>query len=160
MSGVLLREAVLSDEADCRLLARLTDLYARDAMGGGQGLSAERQQQLALALGRHPGLFAVIAERDGQPLGHALCVIGFSSFYAAPLCNIHDLSVLATARGLGLGRRLMQGVETAARARGCAKLTLEVREDNHIGRQLYAGEGYAQSGMDGSSYLMMEKVLA
>ena len=108
MSGITLRAANLADPADCQLLMQLTDAYARDAMGGGEGLSAQARQHLPAALGRHPGLFALIAERDGEAVGHALCVLGFSSFYAAPVCNLHDLSVLPAARGLGLGKALLQ----------------------------------------------------
>lgn len=159
MSALRVRAARLADPAERALLVRLTDGYARDPMGGGDGLSSHARQQLADALGRHPGLFAVIAELDGEPVGHALCVLGFSSFYAAPVCNLHDLSVLAAGRGKGLGRLLMQAVEAAARERGCAKVTLEVREDNHVGLGLYHSEGFAHSGLGGTRYLMMEKPL-
>jgi ribosomal protein S18 acetylase RimI-like enzyme len=157
MSGPCIRAANLADAADRQLLMQLTDAYARDAMGGGGGLSDHARSHLPDALARHPGLFALIAEHDGHAVGHALCVLGFSSFYAAPVCNLHDLSVQPAARGLGLGRALMQAVAAAARARGCAKVTLEVRADNHVGRSLYQGEGFAQSGLGGTPYLMMEK---
>ncbi|MDC7697219.1 GNAT family N-acetyltransferase [Vogesella indigofera] len=159
MSALQLRAANLADAGDCLLLARLTDAYARDAMGGGEGLSPARQQQLAQALGGHPGLFALIAEQDGEAVGHALCVLGFSSFYAAPVCNLHDLSVLSAARGQGLGRRLLQAVASAAAQRGCAKLTLEVRDDNAVGRTLYHSEGFAEAGLGGTHYRLLEKVL-
>jgi len=157
MSGLNLRAANLADPADCQLLMQLTDAYAQDAMGGGEGLSAHTRQHLPAALGQHPGLFALIAERDGEAVGHALCVLGYSSFYAAPVCNLHDLSVLPAARGLGLGKALLQAVEQAAQARGCAKLTLEVRADNHVGRMLYLGQGFAEAGLGGTPYQMMEK---
>lgn len=157
MSTVTLRAANLADPQDCSLLARLTDAYARDAMGGGEGLPAGRVDELAQALSRQGNLFALIAEQDGEPLGHALCVLGFSSFYAKPVCNLHNLSVMPNARGKGIGRLLMQGVEATARERGCAKITLEVREDNRIGRQLYASEQYQQAGLNDAAYLMMEK---
>ncbi|SCK13159.1 GNAT family N-acetyltransferase [Vogesella sp. LIG4] len=159
MSVLQVRAANLADRADRALLVRLTDGYASDPMGGGAGLSSHARLHLADALGRHPGLFAVIAELDGEPVGHALCVLGFSSFYAAPVCNLHDLSVLAAGRGKGLGRLLMQAVEDGARSRGCAKVTLEVREDNHIGLGLYHSEGFAHSGLGDARYLMMEKKL-
>ncbi|MEQ6289912.1 GNAT family N-acetyltransferase [Vogesella sp. GCM10023246] len=159
MSQLTVRAADLADAAERARLVQLTDGYARDPMGGGNGLSAAARAQLADALGRHPGLFALIAELDGEPVGHALCVLGFSSFYAAPVCNLHDLSVLAAGRGKGLGRRLMQAVTAAASARGCAKVTLEVREDNHVGRALYHSEGFAHAGLGDSRYLLLEKRL-
>lgn len=159
MNAIRLRTANLADPTDRQLLVSLTDAYARDAMGGGVGFSATRQQQLANALASHPALFALIAEQDGHAVGHALCVLGFSSFYAAAVCNVHDLSVMSSARGQGLGRLLMQGIEAAARERDCAKITLEVREDNHVGRKLYASTGFAQSGMGNTPYLLLEKAL-
>lgn len=159
MSALKVRAANLADSVERALLAQLTDGYARDPMGGGNGLSAHAREHLATALGKHPGLFAVIAELEGAPVGHALCVLGFSSFYAAPVCNLHDLSVLPQGRGKGLGRLLMQAVEAAARDRGCAKVTLEVREDNHVGMALYHSEGFAHSGLAGTRYLMLEKTL-
>lgn len=155
-----IRQANLALATDRETLARLTDHYARDAMGGGQGLSDHALTHLPDALARHPALFALIAEHNGEPVGHALCILGFSTFAAAPVCNVHDLSVLPSARGQGLGRALMQAVEAAAHERGCAKVTLEVREDNHVGRSLYGSSGFTPSGMGSTPYLMMEKKLA
>lgn len=100
MSDVRIRVADLSCDDDCQRLTAMTDAYARDAMGSGGGLSDAARARLPQALSRHPGLFALLAELDGQPMGHALCVLGFSSFAAAPL---HDLSVLPAARGQGWG---------------------------------------------------------
>jgi ribosomal protein S18 acetylase RimI-like enzyme len=154
-----IRPADLASAIDRERLVRLTDAYARDPMGGGEGLSVHAKSRLANAMAAHPGLFAVIAELDGEPVGHALCILGFSTFYAAPVCNVHDFSVLAIARGQGLGHRLMAAVEAEAKLRGCAKVTLEVREDNAIGRALYAKSGFTVSGLGGASYLMMEKRL-
>lgn len=137
----------------------MTDAYARDAMGGDGGLSDAARARLPQALSRHPGLFALLAELDGQPVGHALCVLGFSSFAAAPTCNLHDLSVLPSARGQGLGRQLLREVERQARERGCARLTLEVREDNARALGLYQEQGYVHAGLGGASYRLMMKPL-
>jgi len=56
---------------------------------------------------------------------------------------VHDLAVLPTARGQGIGRALLAAVEERARERGCGKLTLEVLDDNHRARTLYASFGFA-----------------
>lgn len=157
--SLTVREADLANAAEREQLVALTHAYALDPMGGGEGLNAHARTHLADALGSHPALFAMVAEQHGEPVGHALCVLGFSSFYAAPVCNLHDLSVLSTARGQGVGRKLMQAVADGARRRGCAKVTLEVRADNAVGRALYDSEGFAVSGLGGTPYLMMEKKL-
>jgi len=157
--SVAIRELNKASPADQALLVRLIDAYARDPMGGGTGLSEHARTHLGAAFAAHPSTFALVAEQDGEPLGIALCVLGFSSFAAAPTVNLHDLTVLPAARGLGLGRRLMDAVDEAARARGACKVTLEVRPDNQVGRNLYAAQGYQLSALGGQAYLMMEKKL-
>ncbi|MCP9759158.1 GNAT family N-acetyltransferase [Aquitalea sp. S1-19] len=157
--SITIRQMDLTDAAERDLLVRLTDAYAHDPMGGGEGLSDYARTHLADAVAAHPGLFAFVAEQDGEPVGHALCITGFSSFYAAPNCNLHDLSVLPKVRGQGLGRRLLQVVEAEARQRRLCKVVLEVRPDNAIGQALYGSEGFELSGLCGQAYLMMEKPL-
>jgi GNAT superfamily N-acetyltransferase len=67
--------------------------------------------------------------------------LGFSTFYARPLVNVHDLSVLAAHRGQGVGRQLLAAVEAEAQRLGCCKLTLEVLERNPA-RRLYESCGF------------------
>nr|WP_239057974.1 GNAT family N-acetyltransferase [Crenobacter caeni] len=142
------------------MLVGLTDVYARDPMGGGVPLPADIRARLADALFKHENrLFALIAEEDGQAIGHALCVEGFSSFKAAGTCNLHDLSVVPRARGQGVGRRLLAAVEAEASRRGLCRVTLEVRPDNATGRALYASAGFEPAALGGQAYLMMEKSL-
>ncbi|MBK7975719.1 MAG: GNAT family N-acetyltransferase [Deltaproteobacteria bacterium] len=71
--------------------------------------------------------------------------LGFSTFAARPLINVHDLAVLPEYRGHGIGRALLRAVERAARERGCVKLTLEVQENNQRARSVYAAAGFAQA---------------
>ena len=52
-----------------------------------------------------------------NPVGAAVCFIGFSTFAAKPLINIHDFVVLPAARGKGVGRRLLEAVEKKPGAR-------------------------------------------
>ncbi|MDN0081347.1 GNAT family N-acetyltransferase [Crenobacter sp. SG2305] len=157
--SVAIRELDKANPADQVLLVDLVDAYARDPMGGGEGLSADAHARLGAAFAAHPSTFALIAEQDGEPLGIALCVLGFSSFAAAPTVNLHDVAVLPAARGQGVGRRLMDAVAAAARERGACKVTLEVRPDNQVGRGLYESLGYRLSALGGQAYLMMEKKL-
>lgn len=156
---VRVRQLDLNQASEREQLVALTDAYARDPMGGGEGLSAHARIHLADALATHPGLFALVAEQGDEVLGHALCVTGFSSFYAAASCNLHDLSVLPHARGSGVGRQLLQAVEAEARQRGMCKVVLEVRPDNTIGQALYRSVGFELAGLGGQPYLMMEKPL-
>jgi ribosomal protein S18 acetylase RimI-like enzyme len=68
--------------------------------------------------------------------------VGYSTFQARPLLNIHDLAVLPGRRGRGTGRALLAAAEAQALAEGCCKLTLEVQDDNTPARQLYDRFGF------------------
>jgi ribosomal protein S18 acetylase RimI-like enzyme len=72
----------------------------------------------------------------------AICLPSYSSFRARPLMNIHDIAVVPEHRGKGIGRALLAAVEEEARRRGCAKITLEVRSDNALARDLYRRCGF------------------
>lgn len=126
---------------DLDLVIRLLDAYARDPMGGATPLSEAVKARLQVDLPAIPGAFAVLAHEGGEPLGVAICFMGYGTFAAKPLVNVHDLSVLPEHRGKGVGAALLRGVEIRARELGCGKVTLEVRDDNPAAR-LYRREGF------------------
>jgi len=138
--------ADLSREADAAALVMLLDAYARDPMGGERPLPGAVRARLVPDLRERIAdgtALVLIARSAGEPLGVAVCFYGYSTFAARPLLNLHDLAVVEKARGAGVGRALLTAVENAARARGCVKLTLEVREDNARARRLYQHVGFA-----------------
>jgi len=120
-------------------------LIARRAGDGKRRPGARREPQ-ASGVERLPSqavMPSALQAGAGEPLGVAVCFIGYSTFAARPLLNLHDLAVVPNARGAGVGRALLAAVEAQARARGCVKLTLEVREDNARARRLYQHVGFA-----------------
>ena len=137
------RAADLTRAGDRTALVALLDAYARDPMGGGQPLATAVTASLAdrLAAQSNARVWLAIAP-DGEPAGIAVCFIGFSTFAAAPLLNLHDLAVAPAHRRRGVGRQLLAAVEDAARALGCCKVTLEVRADNPTAEQLYRALGF------------------
>jgi GNAT superfamily N-acetyltransferase len=141
--GYVVRAADLAQPADRVALVGLLDLYARDEMGGGAPLAAEVIRHLPDRLAAQPGARVWLAfAPDGEPAGVAVCFAGFSTFAARPLLNLHDLAVAPLHRGRGVGRRLLAAVEDGARAAGCCKITLEVRDDNATAQSLYRALGY------------------
>jgi len=145
--------ADLSREADAAAVVALLDAYARDPMGGAQPLPGAVRERLVPDLRARiasGAALVLIARRAGEPLGVAVCFVGYSTFAARPLLNLHDLAVVESARGEGVGRALLAAVEDAARARGCVKLTLEVREDNARARRLYQHIGFADYATGGT----------
>jgi ribosomal protein S18 acetylase RimI-like enzyme len=123
----------------------LLDMYCRDAFGDAKPLSAEARENLIPGLLRHGGGRVFLAYEGEQPLGVAICLVGFSSFRGKPLVNIHDIAVSPDARGKGIGRQLLEAVESDARALGCCKVTLEVRSDNQRAMGLYHSVGFEPS---------------
>lgn len=136
------------DPADAIAVVALLDEYARDPMGGGVPLCEEARDRLVRGLKDTPGAFSVIARADGVAVGLANCLMGFSTFLARPLVNIHDIVVTASQRGRRVGRTMFAVIEAVARDRGAAKVTLEVLAGNTGARALYASLGYGDYGLE------------
>lgn len=149
------------DPSDAIAVVALLDEYARDPMGGGVPLSEEARDRLIPGLKATPGAFSVIARADGVAVGLANCFMGFSTFAAAPLVNIHDMVVTAAQRGRRVGRTMFAVIEAVARERGAVKVTLEVVEGNHRAKALYASLGYGDFALDPAlgGALFWQKVL-
>ncbi|MFI5316874.1 MAG: GNAT family N-acetyltransferase [Myxococcota bacterium] len=137
-----IREADLSHSADAEALVEIVDAYARGPSGQNAPLAAAARAALPKGLREHPAAFALLAFDAGRPVGAAVCFFGFSTFAGKPLLNIHDLAVLASHRGRGIGGRLLAEVERRASARGCCKITLEVLDSNAGARRLYERSGF------------------
>jgi ribosomal protein S18 acetylase RimI-like enzyme len=147
-SVVEIVEADLSCHERAQAVEFLIDAYARDPMGNGRPLSDEVRRDLVPGLRQHPTTLVLLAYCGAQAAGIAVCFRGFSTFAARPLLNIHDLAVLREYRGRGIGRHLLDAVAEKARSLGCCKLTLEVLENNHGARRLYAAAGFAQAAYE------------
>ncbi|MGB5648635.1 MAG: GNAT family N-acetyltransferase [Sedimenticolaceae bacterium] len=152
---VVVRTVDFTNTADVKHYLGLLDAYARDPMGGGKPLPAEVRGRLAADLARHPGVHCLLAEHGGRAVGFASCFLGYSTFQARPLLNIHDIAVLAEWRGQSIAQRLLQAIGELARRLGCCRITLEVRTDNPRARQLYERAGFSP----GQCSLFMEKPL-
>jgi GNAT superfamily N-acetyltransferase len=141
-SDVRVIAADLENPEHARAIVDLTAAYADDVMGNGGPLRAGVLERLVPALREHPTTIVFLAYLDAAPVGIATCFLGFSTFAARPLINVHDLAVLPGHRGRGIGRALLAAVETHARQRGCVKLTLEAHEKNHRARRVYERAGF------------------
>ena len=102
----------------------MIDVYARDPMGETKPLDPDFVPRLIPELQNHPTTVVFLAFHGDQAVGAAVCFIGFSTFAAKPLINIHDFVVLSALRGKGVGRSLLEAIEGKARELGCCKLTL------------------------------------
>ncbi len=145
------RRVDYQDQAQAQALVMLLDAYARDPMGGGEGLSEEVKSRLCRDLAQRSDAVSFIAWEDAQPLGLINCIEGYSTFKAQPLMNIHDIAVLPAHRGRGVGQALLAAAEAHARERGCCKLTLEVLTGNRVALRSYQRFGFAPYVLDPSA---------
>ncbi len=143
-------------------LIAVLDAYAREPQGGGQPLSEATVERLPGALRDRSDAVALVAIDDGRVVGVAMCFEGFSTFAARPLLNLHDLAVLPSHRGYGIGRQLLAAVEERAHKLDCCKVTLEVLETNHGARRLYARLGFGDysPGSEATPTFFLQKKLS
>lgn len=135
-------QANLSDAKQVSSVIDIVDSYAREPLAGGKPLTADVRDRLSIELKSVPGLVVFLALLDAEPTAVAVCFRGYSTFTAKPLLNIHDLAILPARRNQGVGRALLRGIDDYAKANGCSKITLEVREDNTGARRLYRDVGF------------------
>jgi len=154
-------EADLSLAEHQEAVLAMVDAYSRDAMGNGKPLDHDVRKRLIPGLQKHPTTLIFLAFDGVQPIGAAVCFIGFSSFAAKPIINIHDFVVLPTSRGKGIGRRLLEAVEAKARELGCCKLTLEVMDKNHQAVRMYQAAGFERYSLqrEAGAAIFMSKPL-
>ena len=142
MTTIRIEIADLENPTHAAAVVELTDHYAGETVAGGRPLDDDVRRRLVDALRRHPTTVVLLAFADEQAVGLATCFLGFSTFAARPLLNIHDLAVRDAWRGQGVGRALLSAVERHARELGCCKVTLEVLHLNDRARRIYAEAGY------------------
>lgn len=103
----------------------------------------------------------LIGEVSGQVVADAFVLLrGRTS-----LARLYSLAVDPDWRGAGIGRAMLQAVETEVLAKGRTVLRLEVRADNRSAIHLYHSTGFREIGRrkdyytDGCTALRMQKTL-
>ena len=142
VTNVTIVDADLSRADHQNALVKMLDAYMRDPMEGGEPPSEQVKRDLVPGLRAHPACHVFLAYRDSVPVGFSICFLGFSTFLARPLLNIHDIFVDLSVRGRGIGAMLLKCIESRARDLNCCRITLEVREDNRVARGLYRKVGF------------------
>ena len=171
MSSIEILQADLGRPEHQEAVVTLLDAYARDPMGNGKALSDRVRSELIAGLQQHPTTIIFLVFQNKIAVGIATCFGGFSTFAARPLINIHDFYILPEFRGLHLPREHVQqgpdhlGRRPQRRSRcflrygedqldhavsissrpGCCKITLEVQQNNHGARRIYAAAGFSRS---------------
>ncbi len=158
----VIADADYDNAAHQQAIVTLLNSYAHDPKGKDKQLSEQVCRELVPGLRDHPSTLAYLAFAEAEPVGLAVCLIGYSTFNARPVLNIHDLVVSPSCRGRGIGRALMEHIENAAREMHCCKVTLEVNAANRGAKKLYReiGFGLAPDGSEKEPVFFMEKYLS
>lgn len=158
-SQLEVRLADLTKSADARAVEALLDSYSCSEFGDRRHLPEEKRRTLVSKLAAFPTTRIFLAWLEGEPVGVAICFLGFSTFKGTPLLNVHDLAVLPSKQGLGAGRKLLQFACDFAKQEGLCKVTLEVRSDNFRAASLYRSLGFSESAGFAHHSIFMTKVL-
>jgi ribosomal protein S18 acetylase RimI-like enzyme len=137
----------------------MVDAYSRDAMGNAKPLEPDVRARLIPGLQKHPTTLIFLAFDGDRPVGAAVGFVGFATFAAKPLINIHDFVVLPESRGKGVGRLLLNAVEEKGRQLDCCKLTLEVMDNNQHALRMYEAAGFVRYALqkDAGTAIFMSK---
>jgi ribosomal protein S18 acetylase RimI-like enzyme len=143
MMTIRIEQLQWDNETQCRHYFELLNILATS--GYSKPLDWQRFQTVIEALAPHPYASAYLAydAETNVPVGALTCYENFSTFYFAPVFNVHDLVVHPTARGKGVAKALMAHFETMARQEKAVKLTLEVQSTNKVALPFYLRLGFS-----------------
>jgi len=126
----------------------LLNEYAIGLLGHEKELEATVLENVVDGLEKFPNSIVLLAKTDDRYVGMIICFMGFSTFKAKPLLNIHDILVLKEYRNQSIGNMLLSEVEKIAQDKKCCKITLEVQQENKAARRLYNNFGFQHSFLD------------
>jgi GNAT superfamily N-acetyltransferase len=118
MPSLAVRPAVIDDVALLhKLICELAD-YERLR----HTVAATEDDLRAALFGPKPCCEALIGSVDGDELGFALYFQNYSTFVGRPGLYLEDLYVRPAARGIGLGKALLQRIAAIAVERRCGRV--------------------------------------
>ena len=106
-----------------------------------------------------PFFQGVLVEDEGKIVAYACAVVVFEDG------DIANVAVSPQYRKQGLGKAMLVELEAQAKAKGCERLFLEVREFNSPAIGLYSGFGFEKISLrkhyypDGENAIVMQKTL-
>jgi GNAT superfamily N-acetyltransferase len=121
------------------ILALLHELATYEKLAH-EVVATESDMHAAL-FGDRPVVETVIASLDSEPVGYALFFPTFSTFLGKPGLYLEDLYVRPAARGLGVGRKLLEHLARLTVERGWGRLEWSVLDWNEPSIEFYKKMG-------------------
>lgn len=153
-----------------------TDIVIREAAASDLDAVAAMLRNLGRHVGAEPKVTAgdlaafgplgrrhfeiLVAEAEGGVAGIVLYSIVFSAWRGRPGIFVSDLFVVDTARGRGLGTRLLRAAIAREAPRDCAFLKLDVDRENKTGIGFYEKLGFEIAASDHTMVLEIDNTKA
>jgi ribosomal protein S18 acetylase RimI-like enzyme len=157
--GLRLRPAGPADEVFTRELFS-TVRAAQFAAGGLSGpildevIAQQFRSQTAGYAAQFPEAISLIVMQQAVAVGRLLLDC------ASERWHIIDIALLPAECGRGLGSEIFDALESSARQRGIAALTLSVLASNSAARRFYLQRGFAEAREAGATHIAMRKDIA
>jgi ribosomal protein S18 acetylase RimI-like enzyme len=138
LANITIRASARGDEEFVHDLAsRVFSAYSRDPRRAIRSILAERTTE------------ALVAELDSVRVGFVVLQYeqlarDFGPWARPTAARLDAIAVCPGVHGRGVGRRLLESAEEAARRRSCLSLSLATGEGNVRARRLFEGGGFVQ----------------
>lgn len=120
---------------------------ARETIGAAQSvLSADDLRRYGFGVGK--AFESLVAERAGEIVATMIFYDEFSTWRGRKGLYILDIYIAPSARGQGIGRRLIAEAARRAEARGATYIKLSVDQKNLAAVNFYETIGFAESAQD------------
>ena len=108
---------------------------------------AAQQQGLEMIINNPATGHILVARQEGELIAMVNLLYSVSTALGARVGTIEDMIVSPSARGGGVGSKLLSYALKFAKDKGCKRLTLLTDNDNFDAQRFYQRHGFSQSSM-------------
>jgi len=148
----------IAEAADLDAVAALLGEF-RSWVGNSEPTDVQMRASVERIHAGGDGGYLLAAIGDGEPQGVCQLRFRWSVWTSSHDAWLEDLFVRDRARGFGLGRALLEAAAEYARARGCARIELDVDEANAPALALYRAGGFAGDAKAKARSLLLGRAL-
>ena len=127
-------------KSDYKQLMQLYDSFLETSRYSKQGHDSFKQVMSSLKN------VVYVAEEKGRLVGFITFLARYVVRYPHPIGQIEEMFVLKKFRGKGVGKSLVDRIETAARKLKCSRIYVESGYEHHPAHTFYETLGYKKSG--------------